>query len=62
MAPDVRINNVIALGGLGEWFGAYGETVITHGDNLEFVCGESSRAIPIPGINEGDTFGVTSIQ
>lgn len=52
-APVVEINSKVALGGLGLWYEDHGQTVITHGDNLEFVCGESSRAIPVPGLGDG---------
>jgi hypothetical protein len=52
-APVIEINSKVALGGLGLWYEDHGQTVITHGDNLEFVCGESSRAIPTPGLGDG---------
>jgi len=60
-APSIRINNGIALGGLGEWFGGYGDAVITHGDNLEFVCGHAARAIPVVGLDYSG-FGTASLQ
>ena len=60
-APEIAINSKIALGGLGLWYEGHGQTVITHGDNMEFVCGESSRAIPISGIDES-VIGAASLS
>lgn len=60
-APAIEINTKIALGGLGQWYGDYGAAVITHADNLEFVCGHAARAIPIAGWGS-QAFGVAELQ
>lgn len=39
---------------------AWGLPTITHGDNLDFVCGQASRAIPPPGW-DAVTFGTASV-
>jgi hypothetical protein len=41
--------------------GAWGMSTITHGDNLDFVCGQSGRAIPPAGWDDTH-FGTASVQ
>jgi hypothetical protein len=38
-----------------------GDMTITHGDNLDFVCGQLPRAIPVPG-NHFGVFGIPVVS